>query len=179
MPSGTYIKYTCVDTNRLLPSDNDPDSNFAIDILCNKGTLVRPTWPAQCLPAAWCTNPPAAPSGFTRADNRTKFRVNEKAYYSCTADEAVLDDKTGMNVFELNCDAHETWATTWPSCIVEPKCTSLQVPDQTATGLIKLTTPTEIKWGEKVVYECVNASNYQEMPTVSSLLKLIKQRSLI
>jgi hypothetical protein len=92
--------------------------------------------------------------------------MNEKAYYACTNPVAVLDDMSGLNVFELNCEAHETWATTWPACYVEPTCASIPEPDA-ASGLRRVTPGDFVKLGEPVVYECVNKSNYQEMENVS------------
>jgi hypothetical protein len=62
----------------MMPFGSDPDSNFAIDIICNRGTLQRPTWPLTCLAALQCTNPPVAADDkfMQRVDNRLVVTQN-------------------------------------------------------------------------------------------------------
>lgn len=58
-----------------------------------------------------CTTVPDPPpaTGLERKDSSTQFRVGDKAYFSCTDPEQIVEGTTGMNIFELPCQAGGTF----------------------------------------------------------------------
>ena len=51
----------------------------------------------------------------------------------------LLDDNSGKAVFELLCDVSDpdnpvtAEQSTWPSCLLQPRCTQIPTPDNNAT----------------------------------------------
>ena len=106
---------------------------------------MRPVWPVECVQAEFCKEsdlPTLDPNDkLYRMDNKTRFRVNEFAYFGCTEPEAVLENKqtnkrTDRSVFELKCGAGGAWETTFDKCVVEPVCDSIPDPEVPMEGHI-------------------------------------------
>ena len=165
--SGQQMSYTCAAAGTMLPETSDPDSNFAMEVECVAGSFPRPSWPENCITEDVCTVVPTPPSSLVRKDERAKFRAGESAYFVCADAEAVLDDESGMRLFELKCASGSFPNDQWPTCIVEPTCSDLPVPTE-ASGMVKATVGDKVKMGENVVYECARRDIYFETPNVSS-----------
>ena len=94
---------------------------------------MRPVWPIDCDPAEFCRTEdipvPPADNKLVRMDNKTRFRVDEFAYFGCTEPEAVLENDADLNVFELVCKTGGVWDTSFDKCIVEPVCDDIPDPE--------------------------------------------------
>lgn len=107
-------------------------------------------------------------SAQVRADDRTKFRIDEYVYFRCSDTEAVLNDGSGMNVYELQCES-SGFNPSWPTCYIEPTCDNLPVPSD-ASKMRKATVGNKVKLGEKAVYECIDRADFYETSSVSANL---------
>lgn len=175
---GQRIAFTCADESKMLPFPFDEDSNFEFEVVCavdgGVTKFIRPDWPLSCEDQLVCEEVPDPPAGaaipLLRADDRAKFRVGEHAYFACSNPEAVLDDDSGMNVFELECGASGDFPTDqWPTCVLEPTCNSLPTPPA-SSGIIKATEGDKVKVGEEVVYTCERWAEYFETPQVKQCI---------
>jgi len=167
--NGLKISFTCKNAGEMMPAFFDTDSNFAMEVECEDGNFVKPPWPLECDAEVVCENVPAAPTEgvdipLERLDDRQKFRVGEKAYFGCSNAEAVLNDNSGMSVFELECKAGGVWADDWGTCYLEPTCTGLPTPPDTS-DMVKATKGDSVKLGERAVYECKGRSEFFETDT--------------
>ena len=142
---------------------------------CIEGEWQAPTWPTECVAKELCGVPPV-PHETMRLlpfdTNPNQYRVGEHAYYYCEHADNVLDDDSGMNVYENLCDTGAVWvanSTTFPVCYEEPKCSPLPTPSE-ASKLVQKTVGDNVKIGESVVYECKDRALYHETPNVSSLM---------
>ncbi len=160
----------------MLPFSSDPDSNFELEVDCTDGKFVRPSWPNSCVPRQVCRgadlpNPPSAAIPLVRLDNKAEVRADEFAYFGCQDPEAVLNDNSGMNVYQLPCietQSDPVWDPNWPECYLEPTCTNLAEPAPTS-GMQRATEGDKVKLGDYVVYECTRRDEFFEVSTVSEI----------
>lgn len=159
----------------MLPAASDVDSNFEYEVDCTDGRFIRPIWPLACEEERVClsTNLPSPPADaairLLRADTRAKFRVGEKAYFYCADEQAVLDDDSGSNVYELACEEGSpvpAFNPAWPTCVLEPVCSDLPQPPASAEMRVAGGVDS-VKVGAEVVYECVRRDEFFETPDVS------------
>ena len=109
IPAGLWISFTCT-PGSMVPAEVDPDSNYALEVYCVDGLFVPPTWPTECEEENVCVNAPNPPTEnveivFERSDNRTKYRIGQKVYFTCNDEDAkaIVDDGSGLNAFGVAC----------------------------------------------------------------------------
>lgn len=103
-----------------------------------RSTFVRPDWGIDCDPAEFCEGEdvptPPVDNKLVRLDNKTRFRVDEAAYFGCTEPEAVLKNEADVNIFELKCLTGGVWDTNFDECYVEPVCDNIPDPEVRESG---------------------------------------------
>ncbi len=169
--------YECSDTTKMLPSAYDIDSNYKMEIYCVDGVFDTSSgWPTDCETKSVCETVPEPPAdkGLERSDDRTTFRQGEQAYFTCSDPAAVLNDISGLNMFDVECpegaiapDALDFPADpNWIGCVVHPTCTNLPVPSDESK--LNKSSPTEsVRVGEYVHYTCIDKADFFETPSVS------------
>lgn len=129
----------------------------------------------ECVAKELCGAPPIPHEDYKIKPfdtNPTQYRVGEHAYYYCENDGNILDDDSGMNIYENLCDTGAVWAansTTIPTCYEEPTCSPLPTPSE-SSKMVQKTVGDSVKLGEHVVYECKDRALYHETPEVSLLI---------
>ena len=165
-------------------STYDPEDD-GLDVICNNNgteqwqgpTGVSLTDFTGCIPTPMCGTPPAhhpeQPTmlllDYVPVNKKGSFPVGESVFYGCntTLDE-MLDDNSGMAVFELACTQTEgqdpSYLSTdnWPQCAAKPRCREIPNPDSAAklTGLeLDPDTKAILLPGEFAIYNCTDSDN--------------------
>ena len=129
-----------------------------------------------------CTSipqPPDATIKFARADNKTKYRLEEQIYFTCEDEKAVVNDDSGLNSIWIPCSLEGNSLSfpsdfDWPECIRETECTELPEPSADS-GLQKSPKIGDsVKVGEFVRYTCIRKSEFYETAEVCTNLNKVQ-----
>ena len=172
--AGQSIYFECPE-GQMLPFEVDQDSNFQLEVICIDGIFQPPVWPNQCQVELVCRDLPEPPQDpeikFVRSDNRTKYRNEEQAYFTCEDPTALIDDDSGLNTIGIVCQIEGATLAfpadfEWPNCVKVTQCKDLPEPSA-ESGLMKHPKIGEtVRVGEFVRYTCKEKDNFYETPDV-------------
>ena len=140
-----------------------------------------------CHETPMCQKPPESDSEGTMVlepyqeiDNKGSVNGGESVFYKCKDPDAMLNDNSGLAVFEAHCNTtggDKPWMldpSNWPKCTYQPLCKDIPEPDSLSaeSGLMRdsADTRTSLLSGEFVIYNCTD--EYKPVTETGSFFSL-------
>lgn len=136
-------------------------------VLCNDGAFTERTWPdeSKCTVVDTCANIPSPPpTSLLLPPETNETATGSSVFFLCSDPEALLDDGSGLNSFEVKCEGTQLKvnrngsmvdfdpATHFPTCLSQ--CKTLFIGNKQYRARIGNGTTPVIRAGETLPFDC-------------------------
>eukprot|EP00095_Tigriopus_kingsejongensis_P004369 maker-scaffold57_size444674-snap-gene-2.14 protein:Tk04369 transcript:maker-scaffold57_size444674-snap-gene-2.14-mRNA-1 annotation:"helicase conserved c-terminal domain containing protein" len=161
-PGGEYRQYQ----EPAGSGDDGPDNKLGV--LCNDGAFAETVWPDEslCQVVQTCSSIPNPPNSTLLLPlEATEIPSGASAFFSCADPEAILDDGSGLSMFEVKCQGTQLVytdgtgsvvnfdpATNFPTCLSQ--CTYLFNGNKQYKARVGNDSAVVIRAGETLPFDC-------------------------
>ncbi|XP_059094470.1 uncharacterized protein LOC131889396 isoform X2 [Tigriopus californicus] len=154
----------------------DDSLDNKVGVLCNDGAFAERAWPDEtnCQVVETCANIPSPPNAsLLLPPGSNEIAGGSSLFYVCSDPEALLNDGSGLNNFEIKCEGTQLKVnrngsmvdfdptTHFPTCLSQ--CKTLFIGNKQYAPRVQNGTTPVIRAGETLPFDCPNGMYVENM----------------